>query len=811
MLIYLYINIFQQKGKVGIMKKRKMSIFKLLSVFAVLCLGVLFCPARVMAGGVEDAIARIANTYNTGSYFSNTGGPCGPGQTNYGYGNYCTYCQLYVMDREAALACGNGDSCYSFANYVFYHVFGMSPRNLQHVSTTNPNSCAQIGDYVLCYNSGASTPSHYLIYMGSAGSNTFYAYEANADKENRVIYKALHNGANWYNLWARYEVVHATNYDQINKVEPANIVNLGDSFDATIFRNSGSLPLEVQGTGNVIVPSVRSNAANQDWHFTRQSDKTYIIKSYLNGQVLDVTGASNAEGTNVATYTQWGDNNGAQRWYLCNAGNGYYLISKLDFNKYLNVDGSANVVIRSKGSAEAQIFTLQKFNYVGPSKISVTGDETVGVGEKIKFSVDYGNATDKKGVTWSSSDASVASVSADGEISGLKEGTAVITAVSTYNPNVKATKKVTVQIVHQYERVVLKEATCEEKGLVQYTCSDCGQSYTEEIPALGHAYSSKVIAPSVNVQGYTVYTCSRCGNSYKDNYTDAIKIGEDGFIYSDTLPDYVTDDLFQIEYKSYYEKNATTSPGADWKQGAVVSETWVNKGNAYNTMTEYPASSDRVLVGARYFHFCGPNAGNVGNYEQTGKFVHYDSIDANAVTANLIQYDEGHPVYFVYLNGSQLSCKSGVTCDGSYGTHGQRCKAWYKEYTYINREKVVTYKYTKETNYTSTYDKSATKVSYRFKPITPSVNVTTKVSGGNSVTVQACYEAYGIFSGYYTTVAHGFVLDDKEEVRYTEFDEEGCYSLELKKGQKTSVKAFLTYKDENGKEVTMYSDPVLLN
>lgn len=792
------------------MKKSEMSIFKSLAVLAVLCLTVLFCPVKVKAGGVEDAIARIANKYNTGSYFSSTGQPCGPGQTNFGYGRYCTYCQLYVMDREAALACGNGDSCYSFANYVFYRVFGMSPRNLQHVSTNNPNNCAQIGDYVLCYNSGASTPSHYLIYMGSAGSNTFYAYEANADTENKVVYKGLHNGANWYGLWARYEVVHATNYDQINKVEPDNIVNLGDSFDATIVKSSGSLPLEVQGT-NVAASSARSNAANQDWHFTRQSDKTYIIKSYLNGQVLDVSGASNAEGTNVGTYTQWGDNNGAQRWYICNAGNGYYLIPKLDSNRYLNVDGSANIVIRGKGSAESQVFTFQMFNYVGPSKISVTGDEIVGVGDKIKLAVDYGNATDKKGVKWSSSDASVASVSADGEVSGLKEGTAVITATSIYNPNVTASKKVTVQILHQYEKVVLKEPTCEEKGLAQYTCSDCGESYTEEIPALGHAYSSKVIAPSVNEKGYTVYTCSRCGNSYKDNYTDAIEIAEDGFIYSDVLPDYVTDDLFQIEYKSYYEQNATTSPGSDWKQGAVVSEKWVDKGSAYNTMTEYPTSSERVLLSARYFHFCGPNAGNVGNYYQTDKFVHYDGIDASAVTANIVEYDEGHPVYFVYLNGSQLSCQSGVTCDGSHGSHGQRCKAWYKEYTYIDREKVVTYKYTKETGYTNTYDKSATKVSYRFKPTTPAVKITTTASGGNDVTVQASYEAYGIFSGYYTTVAHGFVLDDREEVRYTEFNEEGCYTLKLKQGQKTSAKAFITYKDKNGKETTIYSDTVSLN
>ncbi len=42
--------------------------------------------------------------------------------------------------------------------------------------------------------------------------------------------------------------------------------------------------------------------------------------------------------------------------------------------------------------------------------------------------------------------------------------------------------------IHSYSEEVTKEATCEEEGELTYTCSECGDSYTEAIPALGHNY-----------------------------------------------------------------------------------------------------------------------------------------------------------------------------------------------------------------------------------------------------------------------------------------------------------------------------------
>ncbi len=170
--------------------------------------------AKAAGNGVENKIASILAKYPDGSYFSSTGGPCGPGQTNFGAGNYCTYCQLYVMDKAAYAACGNGDSCNSFAKYVFYNVFGLNPRSCPVTECNNPNDVAKTGDFLACCNNNGNEV-HYSIYIGPAGGNSFYAYEANVSKENLVKYNFLHT-SQYGNLWPKYKVYHANNYDQVN-------------------------------------------------------------------------------------------------------------------------------------------------------------------------------------------------------------------------------------------------------------------------------------------------------------------------------------------------------------------------------------------------------------------------------------------------------------------------------------------------------------------------------------------------------------------------------------------------------------------
>ena len=74
---------------------------------------------------------------------------------------------------------------------------------------------------------------------------------------------------------------------------------------------------------------------------------------------------------------------------------------------------------------------------------------------------------------------------------------------------------------HTYTAFITKEPSCTEAGIRKYKCK-CGKSYTEEIPKLGHNFSTKVVEPTYTERGYTLHTCTRCDYSYKDNYTDIL-------------------------------------------------------------------------------------------------------------------------------------------------------------------------------------------------------------------------------------------------------------------------------------------------
>ncbi|MCD8006562.1 MAG: hypothetical protein LUF29_06265, partial [Oscillospiraceae bacterium] len=116
---------------------------------------------------------------------------------------------------------------------------------------------------------------------------------------------------------------------------------------------------------------------------------------------------------------------------------------------------------------------------------------------------------------------------------------------------------------HSYLIEITRDATCTETGVITYTCSVCGDSYTEDIPATGHtievqnakdatctedgytgdevctvcsetvttgqvipatghSYEAVVTAPTCTEKGYTTYTCSVCGDSYVADETEAL-------------------------------------------------------------------------------------------------------------------------------------------------------------------------------------------------------------------------------------------------------------------------------------------------
>lgn len=76
---------------------------------------------------------------------------------------------------------------------------------------------------------------------------------------------------------------------------------------------------------------------------------------------------------------------------------------------------------------------------------------------------------------------------------------------------------------HSYTSAITKKATCTDKGIKTYSCS-CGDSYTEDIDALGHDYHSVTTQANCTEDGIITYTCSRCNDSYTE---DIVALGHD--------------------------------------------------------------------------------------------------------------------------------------------------------------------------------------------------------------------------------------------------------------------------------------------
>lgn len=106
---------------------------------------------------------------------------------------------------------------------------------------------------------------------------------------------------------------------------------------------------------------------------------------------------------------------------------------------------------------------------------------------------------------------------------------------------------------HTYTSTVTRESTCTTRGVETYTCSECSNSYTKQLPALGHDWliDSEVFTTydengDIVTQGYKIYKCTRCGDEYKSEDGTPPDSGGDSTDLTITDP---TDD-----YQSFWER-----------------------------------------------------------------------------------------------------------------------------------------------------------------------------------------------------------------------------------------------------------------
>ena len=63
---------------------------------------------------------------------------------------------------------------------------------------------------------------------------------------------------------------------------------------------------------------------------------------------------------------------------------------------------------------------------------------------------------------------------------------------------------------HSYTSKVTTSPTCTATGLRTYTCTKCGDVYHETIAANGHKFVDTVVPPTCELNGYTTHKCSVC-------------------------------------------------------------------------------------------------------------------------------------------------------------------------------------------------------------------------------------------------------------------------------------------------------------
>lgn len=524
-------------------------------------------------------------------------------------------------------------------------------------------------------------------------------------------------------------------------------VDIGTNIYSPIIKNDGWVNL-ADVNGNVEVGN--KTDGSDMWRFERQADGSYFIYNCKTGNVLDIWDDGSGSPINVRTNPYNGNPN--QQWFIYGKWNGeYYLRSKycdraLDIFGGYSTDGT-NVQLYEYNGGVAQKLAFWPTDPVGASTLNVAVGTSVHA-TKLSWSpadrathysirIQSGTAGNVKTYKdiWRYTDTSYEIV--------LPAGYYEVYVDSCNTFSFKASNKVSFTVKegqHSY-KAETTPASCTEAGKNVYTCSVCGDTYTEEIPPAGHKWDDGVVTTEATstTNGVKTYTCQSC----KAQKTEAIPAKGEGststpdvpqttptpevpektptpeesdWHYSEVLPPEITAEEYTIEYKNYYEKIQTTSPGADWTDDGVAKTEWQNSGEPYISHTDLTTSDATVLVSSIFYHFCGPNTGGYSSSDQTGDYVHYDWISASSVTESYAGNDGEYPYYHLYgSDGSLLYCQSGVTCDGTSGAHGARGNTWYKENTYQNRVKVTWNKYTKESEWTDKEDSSATRVSYRYR------------------------------------------------------------------------------------------------
>ena len=227
-----------------------------------------------------------------------------------------------------------------------------------------------------------------------------------------------------------------------------------------------------------------------------------------------------------------------------------------------------------------------------------------------------------------------------------------------------------VKLGHNYgENVVAKEATCMETGIVTRTCARCGYVLSLTTPKADHTYSHETIPATCVTAAIEKYTCTVCG----DTYTEKGTLGWSE--WSTEKPEGISEDLIETATEYRYSDYSTTQSYQTSMPGYTVkSSQWVQKDTgsiayvqswptgfyqghwlysaynktaplAYETTTAKQVINSEYTSSHIYWHWCrgtytaGP-IDRLVSTEADGEFQTFhafESTDTAAITSGIFQ------------------------------------------------------------------------------------------------------------------------------------------------------------------------------
>lgn len=318
-------------------------------------------------------------------------------------------------------------------------------------------------------------------------SKDLVIYEAKADVNNNGIFdnieavvtnnkeieKAL--GTNYINT-----ITYKTSKKTITKInegcpdvlfyvdaKKAKIINKGQWADIFI-KNVASW--EESTEGNDLIVSSRKTNLTVDKNASIESVTVDIDKSTLNIKANGSIDSIMAQNNTVVNLT------GSNQQKVLST------IVKEDAYDYVNVNTSSAIysIDQSDQAKVVKIKNTNKTNVAANTAASAAVNTTSSITAKATDSA-TANTTDS--VTANTTNSATAST-----------------------PDAKNT------ITHYYVNVITKQPTCTETGIRTYTCTACGDSYIEFIPAAGHDTGAWHEQPATTTHtGLKVKACTKCG------------------------------------------------------------------------------------------------------------------------------------------------------------------------------------------------------------------------------------------------------------------------------------------------------------